>query len=257
MNRLQSIPLFKKMRFYAITFRIKFGTPLDRESVLDVLSGVKQNSPVIFEPHSRKKDDRWPNALVNKSEDQPEKRINFSADRNLIRLFFGSGVPSDEIERCVRHVFSAVFQVKMVELSTIEWADVVHLFDATYAGSHGKLISRVYHTGSLLDRVFGAKEIVSSDIMLGGIVPDKPHRQCVVAVEGDTSLKEVRSGEFEEKEINVAIGYAQNDAIPRVNAGDFMISLGIDARDYVISNVLKIIIRPLDEALAGERKENA
>lgn len=242
MKDLTQIPNFEKIKFHSTSFRVRFDAPLDEESCIEVLSAVIEKSSVKLEPVSTK-DKGHPTDLAK----GPGKRIYFTVkDPHELRIRCLSEVSSAEIKESIKSIFEAAFKVKRVQVSGIAWADVVHVFDTKYLGNHHAFLSKLYYRGSLLENVFSSKEIYSNDIMIGGLVSGADSRRCVISIEGATSLREIRSGEYDNDEINIFIYYAETKDISRSDIGNFMATLAIDAREYIISNLLDKVVKPLD-----------
>lgn len=254
MKNLIQIPDFDNVKFYDTRVRLSLDSALDEASSVELLADIRAKSPDKFQP-VQAESDRPPSSLINNPELDNSKRIKFDiSDSHILSLRFGSKVLATEMGSCISDVFETALQLKRLQVSRFNFADIVHIFDVKFLGNHHALLGKIYYKGSILEHVFPMKDFVNSSINVAGAVSGTSKRVCLVHIDGKTGMKEILSGEYDpEKVIDVMVGYAQFKEIPSKNIAEFMLSLLFDARQYVVSNILEKFVKPLDKAV-GEQE---
>jgi hypothetical protein len=253
MKEIVQIPEFRSIRFYETRVRLKIADTLDENSCIELLASVKARSSSKLEPIGGGSA-QASTILGNSPELEYDQRTRFTiSDSNTLSLGFGSKVVPAEMEAYTKNVFDAAIKVKRLQVSMLELADIIHVFDTKFVGNQHALVASVFYKGSVLESVFPLDTFTYTGVSIGGAVLDSHERQCVVYVNANTSVGEILFRKYDpDNLLDIIVGYAQIRKIPWENVGQFMVNLLSDARQYVVSNILDKVLRPLDNAIVED-----
>jgi len=257
MKKLVQVPDFKKVRFFDTRLRLKFESAIDDESCIELLANVMAKSLGKLQPLASKEEAR-PSSLGNNPKLERSRRVRFDiSDSNTLTLAFGSKVSSGEISGYINDVFETALELKRLQVSQFDFADIIHIFDLKFVGNHHALLAKTYYGESVLEHVFPIKDFTHGSISIGGVVSGNPDRQCIVYISAKTSVTEILSGKYDPDDlIDIIIGYAQLRNIHPKDISNFLAGLLYDAREYLVSYVLDKVLKPLDEEVAKQEEHS-
>jgi len=211
-----------------------------------------ETSPSKMQPISSVKSKEQGKIIGNESK-KVEERIRFDVfEPDELRLRFGSGITFKDISEYTERIFNSILKVKGVQVSTFDFADVVYSFGVRYKGNHDTLLIKIYHKGSILEGIFEESSITSGDVNISGWASKEKKNQCGIFINGSTTLDESLNEKYEAgKDLNITIGFAQYGVISRDNIGSLMVTLFEDAQNYVLSNILGKVVKPLDDEISS------